>query len=117
MFRRSSKPPEIPRAAEESDFGRRFGWFIERDGQRIGELEYVRWDCESQFWHDYRLIWRKPEDALVGDDAWISAKPVLRNRRFTDVVVESFLTSPEREGGVISVRGAHVPKERFSDVD
>ena len=27
------------RLAEESDFGRRFGWFIEREGGRIRELE------------------------------------------------------------------------------
>lgn len=66
------------RAAEESDFGRRFGWFIERDGERIGELDYVRWDSHAQFWHEYRLTWRRPEDAVIGPDAWIAAKLVLR---------------------------------------
>jgi len=99
------------RAAEESDFGRRFGWFIEREGQSIGELDYLRWDSDAQFWHEYRLTWRRPEDAVVGPDAWIAAKLVLRSRRYTDVVVDSFLTSPERDGGVIAVRGAHVPEE------
>ena len=101
------------RAAEASDFGRRFGWFIEKDGERIGELEYLRWDSVTQFWHDYRLNWRRPEDAIVGPDAWIAAKLVLRNRRYTDVVADTFLTSPERDGNVIAVRGAFVPEERL----
>ncbi len=101
-------------AVEESDFGRRFGWFIEKNGIRVGELEYVRWGSAAQCWHEYRVTWRTPEDAVVGPDAWISAKLVLRNRRYTDVVVESFLTAPEREGGVIPVRGACVSEERIS---
>lgn len=100
------------RIAEESDFGRRFGWFIEREGERIGELEYIRWNDVTQFWHEYRLSWRRPEDAVVGPDAWIEAKLVLRNRRCTDTIVHSFLTSPERDG-VIGVRGAYVPEERL----
>ncbi len=100
------------RIIEESDFGRRFGWFIERHGERIGELEYIRWTADMQFWHDYRLSWRRPEDAVVGPDAWIEAKLVLRNRRCTDTVVDSFLTSEERDG-VIAIRGAYVPEERL----
>ena len=105
------------RAAEASDFGRRFGWFIERGGERIGELDYVRWDSVAQFWHEYRLTWRRPEDAVIGPDAWISSKLVLRNRRYTDVVVESFLTAPERDGGILAIRGAHVTEERIRHDD
>ena len=100
-------------AAAESDFGRRFGWFIERDGERIGELDYVGWESGAQFWHEYRLTWCRPEDAVVGPDAWLAAKLVLRSRRYNNVVVDSFLTGPEREGGVIAIRGAHVPEELF----
>jgi hypothetical protein len=99
--------------ARETDFGRCFGWFIEREGERIGELDYIRWDLDAQFWHEYRLTWRSLEDAVVGPDAWIAAKLVLRSRRYTDVVIDSFLTSPERDGGVIAVRFASVPVERF----
>ena len=102
------------RESEASDFGRRFGWFIERDGVRLGELDYLRWDSASQFWHTYRLIWRMPEDAVTGSDAWIAAGLVLRNRRYTDIVVHSFAVSPERENGVITIRGAHVPEERIT---
>lgn len=108
MTSSSRRPP-----TEESDFGRKFGWFIERNGEVIGELDYVRWDSWSQFWHEYRVTWRRPENAIIGPDAWISEKLVLRNRRYTDVVVASFLTGAPREGGVIPVRGASVSAERI----
>jgi hypothetical protein len=104
-------------AAAESDFGRRFGWFIEKDGERIGELDYVRWDSSAQFWHEYRLTWRRPEDAVIGPDAWIVSKLGLRNRRYTDVVIDSFIRSPQRDGDVIAVRGAYVPGERIRNDD
>jgi hypothetical protein len=101
------------RAAEESDFGRRFGCFIEKDGESIGDLEYVGWHSVAQFWHEYRLTWRSPEDAVIGPNAWSAAKLILRNRRYNDVVVDTFMTSPERDGGVIAVRGAFVPEDRL----
>ena len=117
MLIRNSRPrnsASVPSSqALDSDFGRKFGWFIEKDGEKIGELDYLRWDSMAQFWHDYRLTWRKPEDAVVGREAWFSAKLVLRNRRYTDVVIDSFLTSTQREEGVISIRFAYVPEERI----
>ncbi|RYD27438.1 MAG: hypothetical protein EOP86_24540 [Verrucomicrobiaceae bacterium] len=99
--------------AKETDWGRTFGWFVERDGERIGELDYVCWDSRLQFWHDYRVTWRAPEDAVSGPDEWIKAGLTLRNRFYTDVVVTGFMTSNITEGGVISVRGTHVPEERL----
>jgi hypothetical protein len=113
MFKLPAIFKRVGQPAETSDFGRRFGWFIEKDGERIGELDYLRWDSYAQFWHEYRLTWHQPEDAVVGPDAWIAAKLVLRNRRYTDVVIDTFLTSPERDGGVIAVRGAYVPQEKL----
>ena len=35
----------------------------------MGELEYLRWDSLAQFWYEYRLTWRRPEDSVVGPDA------------------------------------------------
>ena len=104
-------------AAEQSDFERRFGWFIERGGTRIGELDYLRWDSAAQFWHEYRLSWRSPSDAVIGPEAWIASKVMLRNRRYADAVVDSFLISAERGNGVIAVRGAHVTEERIRHDD
>lgn len=111
LFHRSEAAPS---PEERSDFGRRFGWFIEKNGERIGELDYLRWDSWLQFWHEYRVTWRSPDDVIVGPDAWISAKLVLRNRRYTDVVDDSFLTAPQRDAEIIAVRGASVSADRIS---
>lgn len=107
IFKRQSRP------VRESDFGRRFGWFIERNGEKIGELEYLRWDSVAQFWHEYRVTWRRPEDAVLGPDAWISAGLVLRNRKYTDVVIHSFLTASQQKPDIICIRGASVPEDRI----
>ena len=104
--------PRRRRAAQESDWGRRSGWFIEKDGGKIGELDYVRWWADRQFWHFYRVTWYKPEDAVTCPDAWIRQKLVLRNRRFLEVVIGSFMMSPG-EGDEICIRGAYVPEELF----
>jgi hypothetical protein len=58
-------------------------------------------------------VWYSPVYAVTGPDAWISSKLVLRNRRYTDVVVESFLTGAEREDGVVPIREAAVSEERI----
>jgi hypothetical protein len=101
------------KAAKESDYGRRFGWFIEKDGVKIGELEYVRWLPDGQFWHEYRVTWYKSEDAVGGRDVWSKERLTLRNRRFLQVVVESFMTSATG-GELIQVRGACVPEVLFT---
>ena len=100
--------------ARESDFGRRYGWFIEREGERIGELDYIRWDSLAQFWHEYSVVWHnEAESSFETDpDAWIERKIVLRSRRYPDVLIPEFLTAP-RTKGVIAVRFASVPVERF----
>ena len=100
--------------AEESDFGRRYGWFIEMHGERIGELEYIRWDSYLQFWHEYFVTWYKETDSCIeaDPDAWCEKKVVLRNKKFQDVLISDFITAP-RVKGVIAVRAAFVPVERF----
>jgi len=99
--------------AEEEDWGRRHGWFIEMDGVTIGELEYVQSDVNSQFWTEYRVTWRRPEDAVTDPDQWIWKGLFLRNRFYTDVVVDSFLTNGVRPDGIVSVRSAQVSEKRI----
>src|SRR5207249_1509090 len=40
----------------ESDFGRKFGWYVEQDGCRVAVLTDSQWDSDSQFWHQYKVI-------------------------------------------------------------
>ncbi len=100
--------------AHQSDFGRRFGWIIERDGIPIGELEYIRWDSNMQFWHEYSVFWHSEADACIEaePDGWDLQKIILRNKRYPDVAISHFLISAQAKG-VVSVRGAFVPIERF----
>ncbi len=76
-------------------------------------MDYIRWDSQSQFWHEYRLTWHDPNDTVKGPDAWLEAGLVLRNRKHTEVIIKDFLASPEREPGVIAIRGAQVPSEKL----
>ncbi len=113
MWKKAAKLENQTADVDESDFGRRHGWLIERDGQILGELDYVRWDWESQFWHEYRVAWRNPKDAATTPDAWLELRLTLRNRRFTDVVVDTFLAGTERSEGLVPIRGAYVSEDRI----
>ncbi len=107
LFR--SRRPDV----RESDFGRRFGWFIERDGVCIGELDYSRWDENSQFWHEYLVRWQSPEgDATLLED-WAESGIELRNRKFPDVVAREFLSTSGCTDEVVSIRNAFVPDKHF----
>lgn len=99
------------RHIRDSDYGRRFGWFIERDGECIGELEYFRWDENLQFWHEYRVSWCRPDGDAASIEDWAESGIALRNRAFTNVVVREFLSSAGSEVGVVSLRNAYVPDE------
>ena len=85
-----------------------------RERERIGELDYVRWDAGAQFRHEYRVTWLKKEAASIESDpdAWIAAKLSLRNRHLQNVVVTDFIIAPKCPG-LIAVRGAHVATEHF----
>jgi hypothetical protein len=107
MFRPKS------RDVRKSDFGRRFGWFIERGGECIGELEYSRWDEDSQFWHEYRVNWRRPEGDAARIEDWAESGIELRNREFSDVVVREFLSASGCAEGLVAIRNAFVPEARF----
>jgi hypothetical protein len=112
-FKRSKKSLAKQRCRD-SDHGRRFGWFVERDNTCIAELEYVRWDSASQFWHEYLVKWVVPPEQRTkpDPDEWILQKLVLRNRRFSDVVIAQFLTA-HRDQDIVMVRFASVSLERF----
>lgn len=99
----------------ESDFGRRFGWFVERYGDCIGELEYLRWDENSQFWHEYLIRWRNTQSAPTRVEDWVECGIGLRNRGFSDVVVRDFLSAPGSAEGLVLIRNAFVPDDHFRE--
>jgi hypothetical protein len=98
--------------ASETNFGRTYGWFIDKDGKKIGELNYIHWDSDGQFWHDYSVTWETGKEIKADPDEWMREKLVLRSRKYPDVVTSDFLTS-HKPDKTVSVRFASVPIERF----
>lgn len=100
--------------AEESDYGRRYGWTIEVNDSPIGLLTCIRWDAAGQFWHQYQLeLDGDKYDGLRSDaDLWRKLKIKLRNIRFRDIEIKEFLVVPNPDNSVM-VRFASVPPERF----
>jgi hypothetical protein len=100
----------------DSDWGRRYGWFIEGEhGQRIGTLEYIRCDWESQFWHDYEIKGLSDEDDQRRrqdfDAFWRGC--TLRNRKYLSYITKDFLPAP-REERMVPMRGLCVPDEFYT---
>ena len=95
-----------------SDFGRRYGWFAEKDGEVVARLDYICWDEYMQFWHDYQLNILKPEMECLALDsnAWKQHSIVLRNVKFTDVTAVDYIPSVKADH-TISMRGLYVPDE------
>lgn len=107
------------RAENESNYGRCYGWYIERDGERLGELGYLRWDSYGQFWDDYEIRWLPGKEVPPHQydvdplrDEWLEQKLVLRNKHFTDVVVSVYLANYRVES-IVSIQYAPLPVECF----
>jgi hypothetical protein len=88
------------------------GWLIESEGYYlVAELEYLRSAPHRQFWHEYRVRWIDPEDAVTSTDEWNSAELDLYNPYYKDFAVAEFLTSFQSGEVVVSFRIDFVPKE------
>ncbi|QEL14444.1 hypothetical protein [Limnoglobus roseus] len=74
----------------ESNYGREYGWYVERDGRRLAALtEPISSDM---FWVRYRVepVSSSADviNALFEDDYWCSPKYVFRNQQFPHHVIE-----------------------------
>jgi hypothetical protein len=117
LMKLNRKFPFLKREESEiqsSDSGRRYGWLVEKGGEVVANLEYVRGDEQLQFWHVYQLsIGRRDMACLASDsNAWLEHKITLRNARHMDVVISDFMVLGAGNG-FISVRGACVPEDKF----
>lgn len=104
----------IRKEYEETDFGRRYGWWLCLRGRRIADLNYRCWDSDSQFWHEYRVFPFDEAFAEIGYDRerWCQPDVALESRYAEGFREASFLMSP-RENDVVSIRFAHVPEDVF----
>src|SRR5262245_9053823 len=76
----------------QSDYGRDFGWYVERDGQRLGVLSEPTF--ADMFWVRYRILPVRDdpevEKLLFEEDYWVSPKYRFINREFSKYNVEAF---------------------------
>ena len=101
----------------ESDYGRNYGWYVERNGRRIAALTDPVWDCESQFWFRYRVVPLSDDPAdlafLRSDACWnASGEAIYRNREFGEIACSAFgqigAAEVVCETGEVSMRFLHL---------
>jgi hypothetical protein len=96
------------KAAAESDFGRRFGWILLYEGRPVAELDYVRWDDVTQFWHSYTVRWLESHDlSTIPFENWPESGFVLRSKKYPEVEFTDYMASGN--DGTVFLRGPHVP--------
>lgn len=87
----------------ESDYGRKFGWFVESEGRRLATLTEPEWDSVAQFWYVYKLtpLTDSPEDhqRLASEGFWQRTDIVYRNREF-DMLAPHVLAALKLDGRV-----------------
>lgn len=94
----------------ESNYGRDFGWFVEKHGARVAAL--VEPQREDQFWHSYRV---EPVDgdglpeAVFAIEFWRAGDLAFRNRATGEIVRDAFAggTIPTRERPRVAMRGLY----------
>ncbi len=100
----------------ESNYGRDFGWYVERDGRRLAALTEPWW--EDQFWFSYRVEPLTDDPAtleeLRSDGFWQRFdRLVFRSREFGTAIPYAFPGGipgqTVRESGRVSMRGLYVP--------
>jgi hypothetical protein len=99
---------------KQTDFGRRYGWWLCLRQRRVADLNYWRWDENGQFWHEYRVFAGDPAFAELGFDAgrWSGPGVSLESRFAEGFHVTEFIMS-HREGNLVAIRAAHVPEDVF----
>jgi hypothetical protein len=103
---------ERQRLLHASDFGRQFGWAVEWDGRPVAQLVDPVWDCDSQFWHHYRLVVTTADPveqaALRDPKFWDThlAALMFRNLRLNEIAPHAFsATGVFDESGRVRMRG------------
>jgi hypothetical protein len=101
-----------------TDFGRRYGWWLCVDGVRVAELNYWRYDIDSQFWHEYRLIAWSPRFDEIGFDPgrWCSDDVSVESRYSVGFRIKGLLMAAmgaTSSGDLVAIRGASIPEEVF----
>lgn len=96
----------------DANYGRDFGWFVEKDGRRLAALTDARF--EDMFWDSYAvepLAGTESERETVFTAAfWLQPELVFRNRVTSDVAHNAFQggPAPTRERPRVWMRSLYI---------
>jgi hypothetical protein len=91
----------------EADYGREFGWYVEREGRRLAVLTDAR--LEDMFWYSYAIEplaeQEAQRDAVFTESFWAQPGLVFRNRATGEVARRAFAAAaPSRRTRRVSMR-------------
>jgi hypothetical protein len=96
------------------DYGRVFGWWLRLRGRRIAELNYRRWDSDSQFWHEYFVVPFSAEFAEIGlDSNRLAQADVSVESRFAIGYSQEGVFMAPRDNAIVRIRNLSLPKDIF----
>jgi hypothetical protein len=99
----------------EANYGRDFGWFVERDGRKLAALTDPRF--EDMFWVSYAVepLGETPgeRDAVFTKDFWEPPGLTFRNRVTSEVIPSAFHagSGPTRDRPRVIMRGLYTSME------
>ncbi len=108
------QPKKLPAQdpLETSNWGRNYGWFIEFEGEKVGELIHPIW--EDQFWFRYEIVtYEGKADLLHNMESWIACKFKYLNKHYLQYAPDGFsngIIIEEGERKTISFRALHLEK-------
>jgi len=96
---------------KKSNWGRDYNWYIEYDGQLIGEL--VAYECSDMFWDSYiiRSLDKKWDQLLTKPKYWNDFK--FKNQYYKQYAMNAFAEGKAYDSGVtlnqrITMRGLYL---------
>jgi hypothetical protein len=96
----------------DADHGRDFGWFVEKDGQRVALLTNPRF--VDMFWYSYTVEPTGATDAerapVYTKEFWNQAGMTFRNRETGEIAPNAFPggLTPTREQPLVLMRALHI---------
>jgi hypothetical protein len=95
--------------ANQSDFGRRYGWLLLYQGRCVAELEYI--NLEDQFWHKYRIKWAEMSDlASIACENWQEFGIRIRSMKYPEIEFQNYMATSSVDGNIL-LRGVYVPMD------
>jgi hypothetical protein len=99
-------------SVQQSDFGRSDGWYIELDGEVLGELI----DCrqEDMFWDSYAIIPANDSsnEILAQEDLWDACRFSFRNKKTAVYAAHAVSSEMPQSNGRIAMRGLYITETK-----